>query len=84
VLLDEPAAGLAEAESQQLAERIAEIPVRFGCSVLLIEHDMAHVRAASGTVTALSSGRVIASGRPDEVLAHRDVVDYYLGPQVGA
>ncbi len=82
LLLDEPAAGLAEAESSLLARRIADVPGRFGCAVLLIEHDMGHVQAASSVVTVLDFGQVIAAGPPRDVLDHRTVVAAYLGEEV--
>lgn len=81
-LFDEPAAGLARSDSQLLAARIAEIPERFGATVLLIEHDMEHVQAASAAVTVLDFGRVIASGTPREVLASKAVAAAYLGEEM--
>src|SRR5690606_4144588 len=62
LLLDEPAAGLDVAQSLELAERVRRLPERFGCAVLLIEHDMAFVRAAANRATVLDGGRVIAGG----------------------
>lgn len=82
LLLDEPAAGLTEVESADLAQRIAAIPGRFDCAVLLIEHDMAHVVAASSEVTVVDFGRTIASGSPRDVLEHPDVVAAYLGQEI--
>ena len=82
LLLDEPAAGLTEAESAELATRVAAIPGRFGCSVLLIEHDMAHVAAACSEVVVLDFGRQIARGGPADVLGHPDVVAAYLGQEI--
>jgi len=84
LLLDEPGAGLAGAESLRLAGRIREVPARFGCAVLVIEHDMEVVRAACAEVTVLDFGRVIAAGPVDEVLGRRDVVAAYLGEEVRA
>lgn len=82
LLLDEPAAGMTEEESADLAERIAAIPGHFDCAVLLIEHDMAHVVAASSEVTVVDFGRTIASGSPRDVLEHPDVVAAYLGQEI--
>jgi branched-chain amino acid transport system permease protein len=79
VLLDEPAAGLTQEESMALAGRIAEVPDRFGCAVLLIEHDIEVVRAACATATVLDFGRVIASGPTAAVLADEAVARAYLG-----
>lgn len=82
LLLDEPAAGLTEAESAELAARVAAVPGRFGCAVLLIEHDMAHVAAACSEVVVLDFGRQIACGSPSEVLGDPDVVAAYLGQEI--
>jgi branched-chain amino acid transport system permease protein len=82
VLLDEPAAGLAAAESQRLAEQIAATPGRFGPAVLLVEHDMELVQAACSHMTVLDFGKVIASGSPHEVLADPVVAKAYLGQEI--
>jgi branched-chain amino acid transport system permease protein len=84
VLLDEPAAGLAAAESMHLAGRLAEIPARFGPSVLLVEHDMELVTAAASHIVVLDFGLVIASGAPDEVMVNDTVVSAYLGKEFAA
>jgi branched-chain amino acid transport system permease protein len=79
LLLDEPAAGLSHAESIVLAKRIAAIPQIFGCAVMLIEHDMELVRAASGDIIVLDFGRVLARGNSRDVLHDPAVVEAYLG-----
>jgi branched-chain amino acid transport system permease protein len=81
LLLDEPGAGLATEESLVLGARLLEIPERFGCSVLLIDHDMELVKTACSAITVLDFGRVIASGDAEEVFAHTAVVDAYLGAE---
>ena len=81
LLLDEPGAGLATEESLLLGARLLEIPERFGCSVLLIDHDMELVKTACSAITVLDFGRVIASGDAEEVFAHTAVVDAYLGAE---
>jgi branched-chain amino acid transport system permease protein len=81
-LFDEPAAGLAHAESRVLAERIREIPERFGPSVLVVDHDMELVQAACSQITVLDFGKVIASGAPADVLADQTVVRAYLGEEL--
>jgi branched-chain amino acid transport system permease protein len=83
VLLDEPAAGLSSSESLALAKHIAQIPARYACAVLLIEHDMEVVRAACSEVVVLDFGSVIAEGQTDEVLSRRNVVAAYLGEEAG-
>lgn len=82
VLLDEPAAGLSSSESVALGRRIAQIPARYGCAVLLIEHDMELVREACSSVTVLDFGRVIAAGSTREVLEQANVIAAYLGEDV--
>ncbi|WP_449282823.1 branched-chain amino acid ABC transporter ATP-binding protein/permease [Leucobacter sp.] len=79
LLLDEPAAGLGEEESAGLAERVRRIPAAFGCSVLLIEHDMGFVRSAASTATVLDAGRVITTGPVAAALGDPRVVASYLG-----
>lgn len=78
-LLDEPAAGQSYDTTMLLGERIAEIPRRFGCAVLLVEHDMDLVRAACSTVTVLDFGSVIARGPTAGVLDSATVRKAYLG-----
>lgn len=79
LLLDEPAAGLSRAESKLLAERISAIPAQFGCSVLLIEHDMDLVQAACDSVVVLDFGRIIAQGSVADILRQPEVVAAYIG-----
>ncbi|MFJ9690728.1 ATP-binding cassette domain-containing protein [Kitasatospora sp. NPDC101183] len=78
-LLDEPAAGQSAAESLLLGRRLAEVPARFGVSVLLVEHDMDLVQAACSEVTVLDFGHVIATGPTARVLADPAVMAAYLG-----
>ena len=82
LLIDEPAAGLDVAQSIELAERVRRLPARFGCAVLLIEHDMRFVRAAANRATVLDAGRVIAGGATAAVLEHPRVVAAYLGTEI--
>lgn len=83
VFLDEPAAGLSHEESVQLAARIAEIPARFGASVLLVEHDMDLVRMVCNAIVVLDFGRVIASGPTLQVLSDPRVIKAYIGEPEG-
>lgn len=80
--LDEPAAGLGHEQSMQLADRIREIPARFGCSVVLIEHNVELVAAVSSAITVLDFGLVLTSGTPQEVLNDSRVAAAYLGEDV--
>jgi branched-chain amino acid transport system permease protein len=82
LLLDEPAAGLSEQDSLRLADRIKQIPERFGCSILLIEHDMTVVSACCTQITVLDFGKVIAHGPTEDVLADERVIEAYLGQEL--
>lgn len=78
LLLDEPAAGLDEAESAELATTLRRIAGQ-GVTVLLVEHDMSLVFGVCDTVHVLDVGRRIASGTAAEVRATPLVIDAYLG-----
>lgn len=79
LLLDEPAAGMGEGDANYLTEKIREIPGRFGCSVLLIEHNINIVMNVCQRIAVLNFGRVLALGPPREVLENEAVVSAYLG-----
>lgn len=79
LLLDEPAAGLSHEEHLELGERLRQVPERFGCAIVLIEHDLDLVRTVCRTLTVLDFGKVLASGPQDEVLADPAVIKAYMG-----
>lgn len=79
VLLDEPAAGLPEAETAHMGSVIRQIPERTGALVILVDHDMELVSACCGTTAVLDFGRLIASGPTAEVLRDPGVMRAYLG-----
>jgi branched-chain amino acid transport system ATP-binding protein len=78
LLLDEPAAGLTEKESDIFKERILKVREN-GITVLLIEHDMRMVLDISDTITVINFGKKIAEGRPQEVVNNDEVIKAYLG-----
>jgi sulfate-transporting ATPase len=79
IMLDEPAAGLDETESQELASLIRRLADDRGMSVLLVEHDVGLVMSTCDRIIVLDFGRVIASGTPEEVRTNPAVKDAYLG-----
>ncbi|MEA2257126.1 MAG: branched-chain amino acid transport system ATP-binding protein, partial [Solirubrobacteraceae bacterium] len=79
LLLDEPAAGLNEAETDRLTHAIAEIPERYDCGVLVVEHDMRLIMGLSHRIHVLAHGRTIAIGSPEQVRNDPVVVESYLG-----
>lgn len=79
LLLDEPAAGMNLEEKQDLRIWIEDIRNMFDVSILLIEHDMQFVGDLADRVIALNHGEVIATGTPDSVCAHPEVLKAYLG-----
>lgn len=81
LLLDEPAAGLDERECAEFLDVIAQLAGSWKMAILLIEHDVALVRAASDRVLALDFGRAVASGTPAEVTSHPAVLVSYLGEE---
>jgi branched-chain amino acid transport system ATP-binding protein len=79
VLLDEPAAGLNEAETDELLRVISDVRRDFGCAVLIIEHDMRLIMNLCERLHVLDHGTTIASGTPDEVRSNPAVLTAYLG-----
>jgi branched-chain amino acid transport system permease protein len=79
LLLDEPAAGLSEAEGEQLAEILRNVLADFGCGILLIEHDMNIVMKLCPRVQVLDDGTTLRVGTPQEVQADPAVIESYLG-----
>ena len=81
VMLDEPAAGLPDRETEQLASVIRRIPPETGALVILVDHDMSLVSACCETTAVLDFGRLIASGPTAEVLRNEHVIRAYLGTE---
>ena len=79
VLLDEPSAGLAQRETEALAGLLRTVRERAGCSMLVIEHDMALLSSLCERLVALELGAVIAEGPPAAVRHDPHVIASYLG-----
>jgi sulfate-transporting ATPase len=79
LLLDEPAAGLGDVETAELAHLVRRLADDWGFAVLLIEHDMNFVMSVCDRIVVLDFGRQIAEGTPEEVRNDPAVVAAYLG-----
>jgi urea transport system ATP-binding protein len=77
LLVDEPAAGMTDAETRQTAELLKEINREH--TVIVVEHDMTFVRDLGVRVTCLHEGSVLAEGSIDQVSTNERVVEVYLG-----
>ena len=79
IILDEPAAGLNDVETLQLAQLIRRIRDKFDCSILLVEHDMRLVMDVCDRICAISFGKFLAEGTAKEIQANPLVQEAYLG-----
>ncbi|WP_372727739.1 ATP-binding cassette domain-containing protein [Nocardioides sp.] len=79
LLLDEPSAGIAQTETDALGDLLLGIREQLGTTMVIIEHDLPLLSRLSDRMLAMNLGTVIASGTPDEVRNHPDVVRSYLG-----
>ncbi len=82
VLLDEPMAGLAEAETDRIIGVIRDLRERLGLTVLFVEHNMRVVLSLADRITVLDRGKLLAEGSPAEIAANEAVRSAYLGEGV--
>jgi branched-chain amino acid transport system ATP-binding protein len=79
VLLDEPAAGADRLERDSISHTLRAFHARNPYTMIVVEHDVDFVRRLCGFVVAMDSGRLIASGPPDQALNTREVREAYFG-----
>ena len=80
LLLDEPAAGLAQRELPGMAARLAEVHARSGAAMVIVEHDLPLVRRVAHRVVVMVNGSVIADGDPRRVFDLPEVQEAYFTP----
>ena len=78
LLLDEPAAGMNEEESQQLVEIIKELRQRHDVTIIIIDHHMDVIMDVCDQITVINFGIPIAQGTPEEIQVNPDVITAYL------
>ena len=79
LLLDEPAAGVAQRETEALGGLIAAVKRHLGTTLIVIEHDMPLINELSDRIVALEAGTIVAIGTPDEVQRDPRVIESFLG-----
>jgi branched-chain amino acid transport system ATP-binding protein len=79
LLLDEPSAGIAQKEAEEMGPLLQRVRFQTGCSMIVIEHDMALISALADELLVMHLGEVMTRGAPKEVLEDERVVAAYLG-----
>jgi branched-chain amino acid transport system ATP-binding protein len=79
LLLDEPTAGMGDAETEHMVGLVRRLHAEEGVSILFIEHDMNIVFGIAQRITVFDQGRTLAEGKPDEISANERVRAAYLG-----
>ena len=79
ILLDEPAAGMNESESDELLESLRRIRVDLACALVVVDHDLRLIMNLCDRIQVLDQGRTIALGPPREIARDPTVVQAYLG-----
>lgn len=81
IILDEPAAGLNDTETLELIEIVREIRNKYNSAILLVEHDMKFVTDLCDRICAISFGKLLAIGTPEEIQDNEKVQVAYLGKE---
>jgi branched-chain amino acid transport system ATP-binding protein len=79
LLLDEPAAGMNTAESKELIAAVQRVRDRFGCGIVVIDHDLRFIMGVCERVCVLHMGELIAEGTPTAIQRDPRVIEVYIG-----
>jgi branched-chain amino acid transport system ATP-binding protein len=79
LMLDEPAAGMNEQETDALGRSLTWVRTHSDCAILVIDHDLKFIMSLCDKITVLNMGAIIAQGAPVEITKNQDVIDAYLG-----
>lgn len=82
LLLDEPAAGMNEEESEALMSLLSGLPKEYNLGLLIIDHDMHLITKLCHKLHVISSGRTIAEGDVESVMSDPEVISAYLGTPI--
>lgn len=81
LLLDEPAAGLNVGETTALISAVEGIRDRFGCGVIVIDHDLRFIMTLCQRIFVLDAGEIVAAGTPQEIRTNPRVIEVYIGQE---
>jgi ABC-type branched-subunit amino acid transport system ATPase component/ABC-type branched-subunit amino acid transport system permease subunit len=84
ILLDEPVSGVAESEAEDLRELLIRINAERGIAMLVVEHNIPFVAKLCQSMSVMGAGRIIAEGRPEEVISLPIVRQLYFGEETVA
>lgn len=79
LLLDEPASGIAQRETEALAQLLLRLRDELGITMIVIEHDLPMIMSIADRMIAMETGRIIAEGTPEQISIDPLVVESYLG-----
>lgn len=79
LMLDEPAAGMNEEETGDLAGSLRWVREHVDCAILVIDHDLKFILSLCERIAVMNTGRLIAEGAPAEITKNQNVIEAYLG-----